>query len=311
VKKSEEKPTHEDVLALRMLVRAYEDFQGIRKGTDNRIGRKADGTAQNVAARAFKSSDLESFISFADVCAAQEEALLKQVHQVLKRFPIYNDYLKGIDGVGEIASAHIISNFDIEKATTVSKMWQFAGLNPGMVNGKKSIDKKDYKEAMGPIVAEYAADPKKKNIKYIVLTDTQIRGDKLTPGFLAPYNADLRTALVGVMADGFIMSAFRWPEVTETQYNNTPEDDRRIKDDKFQVLAIKPNSYAQFYHDYKNRLAREDKWKDESAGHRDRSAKRYMVKMFIKNLYVAWRTIEGLPVRAPYQEEYLEHKHSA
>lgn len=311
MKKIAEKPSYEDVLALRMLIRAYEDFQDMRKRMDNRLGRKADGTAQNVASRAFKSSDVESFVGISDASAFQEEAILKQMRQVLKRFPIYNDYLKGVDGVGDIASAHIISSFDIVKASTVSKMWQFAGLNPGMVNGKKSIDKKDYKEAMGPIVAEYAADPKKKNVKYIVLTDTQIRGDKLTPGFLAPYNANLRTALVGVMADGFIMSAFRWQEVTEVQYNNMPEDDRRIKDGKFQVLAIKPNSYAQFYHDYKNRLAREDKWKDESAGHRDRSAKRYMVKMFIKNLYVAWRTIEGLPVRAPYQEEYLHHTHVA
>jgi hypothetical protein len=35
-----------------------------------------------------------------------------------------------------------------------------------------------------------------------------------------------------------------------------------------------------------------------------------MIKMFVKDLYVAWRTIEGLEVRKPYQEEYLGKVHN-
>lgn len=80
------------------------------------------------------------------------------------------------------------------------------------------------------------------------------------------------------------------------------------------------NMYAlNFYYPYKARLAQEENtvlhcgkmvaWKDVSDGHRDRSAKRYMIKMFLKDLYVAWRMIEGLPVRPSYQEEYLGHIH--
>ena len=36
------KPTENDRQAVRMLVRAREDFQGMRKRMDNRMGRKAD-----------------------------------------------------------------------------------------------------------------------------------------------------------------------------------------------------------------------------------------------------------------------------
>lgn len=54
---------------------------------------------------------------------------------------------------------------------------------------------------------------------------------------------------------------------------------------------------------------KETPWKDVTPGHRDKAAKRYMIKMFIKDLYVIWRTIEGLPVREPYQVEYLGHTH--
>jgi hypothetical protein len=35
-----------------------------------------------------------------------------------------------------------------------------------------------------------------------------------------------------------------------------------------------------------------------------------MIKQFLKDLYVHWRTLEGLPVRQPYAEEYLGKVHS-
>lgn len=84
---------------------------------------------------------------------------------------------------------------------------------------------------------------------------------------------------------------------------------------------LKSNSpYREFYDNMKNRLHSSD-WGMESknptdkdnprAGHQHKAATRYMVKMFLRDLYVAWRTLEGLPVRPPYQEEYLGKKHHA
>jgi hypothetical protein len=83
--------------------------------------------------------------------------------------------------------------------------------------------------------------------------------------------------------------------------------------------------YRQYYDNYKNRmnnLSDEEKQKrlkksknptdkkNPYAGHIDSMAKRYMLKMFLYDLYVAWRTIEGLPVRNLYQEEYLKREHN-
>ncbi len=263
-----ERPTFTDILTVRMLVRTREDFQSMRKKMDNRIGRTADGEQQNVEQRTFRLEDLEMFKKIADDAKEKEVECEKNLKRVLKRFPIWTEYLEGIKGVGTIAAGWIIGEFDIEKATTVSKMWQFAGLNPGLVKGKKRVDHEDGK-------VEF------------VETGEMIRGDKLTPGHVSPFNQNLRTALVGVLADGFIKQQ---------------------------------NYYAmEFYYPYKARLEQEEntvlhvgkekQWKDVNKGHRDRAAKRYMIKMFLKDLYVAWRTIEGLPVRPSYQEEYLGHKH--
>jgi len=76
--------------------------------------------------------------------------------------------------------------------------------------------------------------------------------------------------------------------------------------------------YSEYYYSMRHRFESQnwgmdskvpsDKTKPK-AMHQHKAANRYMVKMFLKDLYVAWRTIEGLPVREPYQEEYLNHRH--
>jgi hypothetical protein len=280
-----ERPTFTDILTVRILVRTREDFQSMRQKVDNRMGRKANGEQQNVEERTFRLEDLEMFKKIADDAKEKEVECEKNLKRVLKRFPIWTEYLEGVKGVGTIASGWIIGEFDIEKATTVSKMWQFAGLNPGMVRGVKDIEKDKYKPSMGEVIREYTT---MKGVKHVhVLTDELIKGDKLTEGFTAPFNQNLRTALVGVLADGF------------------------IKQQNYYCM--------EFYYPYKARLEQEEntvihvgkekQWKEVNKGHRDRAAKRYMIKMFLKDLYVAWRTIEGLPVRPSYQEEYLGHKH--
>jgi hypothetical protein len=251
--------TRTDSAAVRMLVRAREDFQSMRKRMDNRIGRKADGTEQDIEEREFRAEDVANFAGIADEARQQERNIEKMLHVTLQRFPVYTDFLAQTKGVGDIAAGWILAEYDIYKASTVSKMWQFTGLNPGMVPGKKRVENSDGSFSL-------------------VNTGDMIRGDRLTPGYVAPFNKRLRTAMVGVLADGFIKAQ---------------------------------SPYAlNYYYPYKDRLANEEGWSDESKGHRDRAAKRYMIKMFLKDLYVAWRKLEGLPVREPYSEEYLGKRHN-
>jgi len=64
--------------------------------------------------------------------------------------------------------------------------------------------------------------------------------------------------------------------------------------------------YKEVYDNYKHRI--ESDGKGESDGHRHRMAIRYMVKMLVKDLYIAWRPLEGLPVHDPYAEAKLENE---
>ena len=262
---------------LRVLVRSREDFQAMRKRMDNRIGRKASGESQNVTdERAFTVEDAAMFSEISDEARSQEKAVEKKMLSVLRKMPIYTDYLEGVKGVGTIAAAWICAEFDIYKASTVSKLWQYCGLNPGMVRGKKRKERKD---------GGYD----------LIVTDTMVRGDKLAAGFVSPFNKNLRTALLGVMADGFIKCqneyAMEYYYPMKTRLESSQNEVQEIRKAGAKAEAVE--------------------WKDAKKAHRHRAAMRYMVKMFLKDLYNAWRPMHGLNVRPPYNEEYLGKKHAA
>jgi hypothetical protein len=277
---------------LRAMVRTMYDYQDMRIRTAGRLRLNADDfpvDETNMDDAEINEKDYETLEYVKLSTSKIEKKLAKEIQNILKTEAIYKDFFVNVRGCGPLMSAACLSEFDIHKADTVSKLWQFAGLNSGLVRGKKII--KITKDTdMSQTIKAY--ENKKGEQCGIILTDEMIRGDKLTSGFVAPFNQWLRTKLIGVLAGGMI---------------------------KAQSGDNGRNYAIDFYYPYKNRLEQEENkvlhlgkmtaWKDTTKGHRDSAAKRYMIKMFLKDLYVAWRTIEGLPVRPSYQEEYLGHKH--
>lgn len=274
--------------SLKLCVRTREDIQETRKRAYNRLGIKKDGSVQNIPDRNIESDFFNNLVTIAIEMLKQEKRIEKDLKGLLKANKVYNEWLINIKGIGTVSSAYLLSEFDINIADTVSKMTQFSGFNPGLVKGKIRVKKAEYKEEMGEIITKIK-NIKSGGIDYIVKTNEMIRGDRATKGFLLSYNKRLKTHIVGVIAGNFIKQQ---------------------------------NDYAKnFYYPYKERLEKEsnkivneaDKkykddgkaWKDVSKGHRDGAAKRRMMKMFLKDFYVAWREAEGLPVRKPYDEEYL------
>lgn len=92
------------------------------------------------------------------------------------------------------------------------------------------------------------------------------------------FNPFLKTKLMGVLASSFLRSA------------NEP--------------------YAAIYADYKHRLESNPVHQEKSKGHRHNMALRYMLKMFLVDLYREWRALEGLTVSAPYAEGKLGMHHA-
>jgi len=93
------------------------------------------------------------------------------------------------------------------------------------------------------------------------------------------FNPFLKTKLVGVLATSFLRAG--------------------------------EGPYRSIYDGYKNRLENRPDLKEHSKGHRHNMAIRYMIKMFLLDLWKEWRTMEGLPTPAPYHEAKLGIKHAA
>jgi hypothetical protein len=63
--------------------------------------------------------------------------------------------------------------------------------------------------------------------------------------------------------------------------------------------------YREIYDSYKHRLESHPVHAEKSKGHRHNMAMRYMVKMFLLDLYLLWRPLEGLEVSEPYSQAKL------
>lgn len=184
----------------------------------------------------------------------QEKEQQKLLKKRLEQIPIYTEFLKHIKGVGVLMAGVIISEIDISKATYVSSLWKYSGLD--VVNG---IGRSKRKECL-------------EEVEYIDKNGQKKKKLSIT------YNPFLKTKLVGVLADVFIKSK---------------------------------SEYRKYYDDYKNRLENHPKHKDKTKLHKHNMAKRYMIKMFLRDLYNAWRPLEGLEVYPPYEVAKLGiiHKH--
>lgn len=215
----------------------------------------------------------EVISSYAELCLVNqyialesaELSLFGRLTQVLETFPIFNEYLLGVKGVGPRMAAVLISEFDPAVARHVSSFWKYAGLDvapDGRGRGR-------YKEHLVKRA-------------YTTTDGTEEERDSIT------YNPWLKTKLMGVLAKQFLRNKSPWSEV---------------------------------YYDYRHRLEchakygiHNDKAKDDDGkritnkGRRHEMALRYMIKMFLAELWVTWREMEGLPVTKPYAEAVLERE---
>lgn len=285
------KTFQQDQLALRRKVEMFYDIQRVRIQTGGRVvGRTVEtkgdktGTPNPIVLAPEDMKSLE--LRLAELQMYEEHAF-KDVVDHLNTIPFYVEVLSDkvtYRGLGATMAAVILSSFDIYREDTVSKMWSFAGLKPLPARRCKQchtvvVEERDGSAVLGwthgkGMYVENCA------LRRAALPEemTYLSGKSQRPeaGKKLPYNAWLRTKLIGVLAGCLIKSGSLW---------------------------------RKFYDDYKHRLQSEKR--GTSDGHRDAMAKRYMVKMLLVDIHKKWRTHLGLPVRGTYQEEYLNHRHDA
>jgi len=222
--------------------------------------------------------------------------------------PIW-DWMISHHGIGESLAAQILAQFDdISRFDTISKFWRYSG--NGIYDywvdekgvrqcpkfGWKWVDVKNKKYRIWTIISNQPDDinqvipedkqyaiPQSLNLPLLKRVDylepkagwkIMKLADRKIKSYHAPYNTDLQPIL-WLLTESFVKA--QTPGYADIYYlekerlrNKHPE-------------KIKENGHFNF-----------------TDGHINNMAKRYMRKAFLKNMWLAWREFEGLPITEKY-----------
>lgn len=208
---------------------------------------------------------------------ALEADILIRIEDLLEQEPFYMTWLRHQRGVGPTLAGVILAEVDIHRCETVSQLWAYAGMRVDPVTGR-AVSRK--------------------------------RGEKLN------YNPFLKAKFLFVLG-GCLLKA-------NSPYRVHYDDYRHRK--KHQLVGVcmacegkgeakPPNLNKEEAVDAKNIRC----WNCNGTGgpapwgrsdaHRHQAAVRYMVKMFMLDMWKAWRELENLPVTEPYSVAKLNLRH--
>lgn len=204
-----------------------------------------------------------------------EQRQFRLLEKFLDGIPIWDTYLKDVVGIGPAMGGVIITEFDIEKAKYPSSLWRYAGLDVSNEDGLGRSRRENHQ-------VEHSYIDKNGN-------------PKTRMGL--SYNPFLKTKLTGVLAGSFLRSNSPWKSVYDDYKHRLESDPAREK--------VTADEYKKRY--AKDKATMANTWRP---GRINDAAKRYMLKMFLIELYNKWRKLEGLPVSPTYQEWKLGHRHN-
>lgn len=258
-------------LALKKKVRMFYDLQRLRLQVSGRLYRRPAGSTIDL-----HEYDVQVLNRRADELKAAEASALDDVKAHLKTIPFYVQVLSDktvYKGLGPTMAAVVLSEFDIARENTASQMWAFSGLAPLPAHRCRKCHAVVVQADKG-----YAHEKAAKDCTaFLGESEVYSSGKAMRPtkGERLPYNAFLKTKLVGVLGS---------------------------------VLLQVNSPWRKCYDDYKHRKQSAN-W-GRSDAHRHQAAIRYMVKMLLLKIWQDWRAFEGLSVRPSYHEEKLGHSHS-
>ncbi len=259
---------------LRKAVRYFYDLQKLRIQASNRDTRQAEH-----AIAVLDEHDKDFLGRQGDGIKALEKDALKEVRRLLKGIPIYEKWLKDQRGIGPTLSGVLLSEIDITRDETVSCLWSYAGLAVDQETGKALRLQRGKKCTWNPFL-------KAKLLK--VMSDCLIKANSPWRKYYDDYKTRKKNQLVD--------ECMACKGTGKVAFKEQPDG---------KGTAKKP--VKKVCNNCKGKI-KGVPWGCSDA-HRHSAACRYMVKMFLLELWKKWRTEEGLPTPNIYAEVYLNRGH--
>lgn len=282
---------------IRTAVRFFYDLQTLRIQNGNRTSRTKSTLTK--AEEAYFDKTKEGL-------EALERGALSEVKRALKGVPIYEQWLTKQKGCGPTMSGLIVSEIDIHNGfETPSKLWRYCGF--AVINGKAERRQKGVKAAYNPWLKAKLGH---------VLGECLIRANSPWREFYDNYKTRKQNQHVSkcMACDGSGTVAFDTPkkDASHALRDNQKKPASQISPDTQSDLASLKSIDTHGLSASRCKNCGGDggpaPW-GKSDAHRHNAAMRYMVKMFLLELWRVWRELEGLPVGETYAEAYLNRRH--
>ena len=209
---------------------------------------------------------------------AAEDKTSSSVAEAVKKHPMWDAFFSKVKGCGPMMAGVCISYFDVNVARYASSFIAYAGIDPVVITTQ---------DEDGNLIQKSEGHGKKHARDDLYKKKDNSWGVKKSIG----YNPKLKSTLLSTLADGFLKAGFR-----------------REKDDDGKLIEggwIQAEGYARAYAEYMHRLSNRYDSHETSQGRKHLMAKRYMIKCFLKDMWVVWRGLAGYDVGQPYEVAYL------
>ena len=266
-----------------------------------------------------------------------EREVLGVLSKYVHAHPMWDLFFKNVYGCGEQIAAMCISYLDIDKARHVSSFWKYCGIdtvadtdfNGNQVfltkdgNYNKCIQKFSYLTSIG----EAYVGPVNEKEGELYSTEgeliekiPEVRNVNGEDYFVYTLCDSGEEYVGNVMASrhGRRMGDTEMYEYTtktgETSLKRGITFNPNLKSKLLGVFApcvIKVgqrfgyNKYEDVYRDYRSRLDNNPKYARKSDMNKHRMAIRRLVREFLRDLWVCWRSYEGYELTMPYEVEFL------
>ena len=278
-----------------------------------------------------------------------EETINGDLKYITRRHPMWKAFFEGVKGCGEIMAAIILSEFDIHKAKYPTSLFRYVGLDVaedgrGRSRRKEHMIDVEYEDRNGKIKTRKSLgyNPFLKSKLIAVLGESFIKTQnekyaqvyydykhriENTPRYAtwliekrqrsASYNALMLPSYWNFLVQP---KPGQWDLVLsrgglmETSLNSSPKLKdgtviRKVKDNEgFDEVYIETAEGVFLAHYKFNSHGHPFK---SATKHRHAMAVRYMIKIFLIDLYDVWREVEGLEVHPPYHEAKLGLRHGS
>lgn len=275
-----------------------------------------------------------------------EEESIKVLEKKVKEHPLWDNFFSKIKGCGTLMSAMCIAYLDVHKANHASSFYRYCGLDTvqdtdkdgnkiflacdkdGAPMPRKVREKFVYKYKDGGIYEGKVEHTDKVSPDGAELFKAVDDDDELVTKELcfdengSPIYTEIETGddFIGKVVVSEHGRSRSDTEMFEYVDKNGDVQMKRgltynpvLKTKLVGVLGgcllkAKDPVYSKIYYDYRARLDKSRIHKDYYTARKHAQATRYMIKQFLRNLWVTWRDLEGLPVDEPYEVAKLGNK---